>query len=147
MLSNLSDEIRRCYERAHECGRKAQAAFNEESRQDFLTLERNWPALAQSYEFTARLADFNNETKRQRDRWLRLGAGSSGNIVPFLVGQAFAPETVRQLSKAFDRVCAVLKVTSPSEAEKVAQKIIDLAQRGLRDDAQIARMVIEEFGS
>jgi len=34
-------------------------------KDDFFTLERRWLFLARSYEFTERLTDFSDETKRQ----------------------------------------------------------------------------------
>ena len=35
---------------------------------DFWVMERRWLSLARSYEFTQRLSDFSNETKRQTDK-------------------------------------------------------------------------------
>ena len=61
MLDNLSQDIRYCHLRAEECRRLAQAAQSDEERAKWLDLERNWIALATSYEITERLARFEPE--------------------------------------------------------------------------------------
>jgi hypothetical protein len=64
MLKSLSEEIRECYRRAEDCARKAAAETDPKLKADFLDLERRWVLLAQSHEFTERLNDFSDETKR-----------------------------------------------------------------------------------
>jgi hypothetical protein len=49
-------------------------------------------------------------------------------IRPFLAGQAFDPETIRDVSLALEKVCEALSAT-----RVIAEKIIELAQRGVRD--------------
>jgi hypothetical protein len=41
-------------------------------KHDFLVMERRWLSLARSYEFTERLSDSSNETKRQTDKLPKL---------------------------------------------------------------------------
>jgi hypothetical protein len=68
MLRNLSEEIRGCYRHAEDSARKAAAQIDPNLKKDFLDLEQRWLRLARSYEFAARLTDFNRETKRQSDK-------------------------------------------------------------------------------
>ena len=65
MLNNLSKEIRECYRHAEDCALKATAHNDEQLKQDFLDLEQRWLFLARSYEFSERLTDLTDETKRQ----------------------------------------------------------------------------------
>ena len=58
MLQKLSEQIRQCYERAAQAMRKAEAAADPAFKVDFRDVEERWLALARSYEFTERLADF-----------------------------------------------------------------------------------------
>ncbi len=75
MLRKLTDEVRNCYERADECGRKANASASAELRADFLLLQQSWLNLARSYEFAERLLDFSAENNRRRAA--RLGGDKS----------------------------------------------------------------------
>ena len=56
-------------------------------------------------------------------------------IRPFLSGPAFDPETIDKLSEALKDVCETLslKLVDGPETRLVAQKIIELTQRGVRD--------------
>ena len=68
MPNNLSEQIRECLEHAEECARKAAAQTDPKIKADFLDLERRWLLLARSYEFTERLTDFSDETRRNADK-------------------------------------------------------------------------------
>ena len=68
MLNNLSGDIRECLQHAEDCARKAAAQTDPKVKQDFLDLEQRWLSLARSYEFTERIGDFSNETKRKLDK-------------------------------------------------------------------------------
>jgi pentose-5-phosphate-3-epimerase len=54
-------------------------------------------------------------------------------IRPFLSGRAFDPETIDKMSEALKGVCDTLslKLVDGPETRLVAQKIIELAQRGV----------------
>jgi hypothetical protein len=65
MLQSLSERIRECNQHAEECARKADAQIDPTLKQDFLDMEKRWLALARSFEFSQRLGDFSDETKRQ----------------------------------------------------------------------------------
>lgn len=68
VLNNLSGDIRECLQHAEDCARKAAAQTDPKVKQDFLDLEQRWLSLARSYEFTERIGDFSNETKRKLDK-------------------------------------------------------------------------------
>ena len=96
MLNKLSEQIRECLEHAEDCARKAAAQPDGSTlKQDFLYLEKNWRSLARSFQLGEQLTDFTNETKRQ----------ASAPITPFLRGQAFGPETIEAMGKAFVTTC------------------------------------------
>ena len=69
-------------------------------------------------------------------------------IRPFLSGQALEPETIRAISLAFEEACEDLGF-SPFVDEQatrlVASKTIELAQRGIRDHAELVRRTLEDL--
>ena len=68
-------------------------------------------------------------------------------IRPVLSGQAFDPETIDKMSEALKGVCETLslKLMDGPETRLVAQKIIELSQRGVRDVAALQAMALKEF--
>jgi hypothetical protein len=68
-------------------------------------------------------------------------------ITPYLAGQAFEPELIRQMSLALESVCETLKLrlTDDENTRLVASKIIELAQRGVRDAQSLSAMTLKEF--
>jgi hypothetical protein len=69
-------------------------------------------------------------------------------IPPFLSGQAFEPETIRTMSLAFERTCEALGLRKASDdpaTQLVAEKVIELAQRGIREPERLTKMTLEEF--
>ena len=74
-------------------------------------------------------------------------------IRPFLAGQAFEPELIRQMSLALETVCGKLDLSLADDpntrlvASKmlVASKIIELAQRGVKDAATLSAMTLKGF--
>ena len=52
-------------------------------------------------------------------------------ITPYLAAQAFDPEVIETMSAAFVAACE-LKVGNDPETRFVAEKVIELAQRGIR---------------
>jgi hypothetical protein len=56
-------------------------------------------------------------------------------IRPFLAGQAFEPDVIRQMSLALETVCRKfgMELTDNPATRVVTLKIIELAQRGVRD--------------
>ncbi len=53
------------------------------------------------------------------------------------------------MSVAFDNACRTLGLTTRSDpaSEAVAKKIIELAQRGVRDSASLSERVLRELNS
>ena len=65
----------------------------------------------------------------------------------FLAGQAFQPELIAQMSDAFVRACEALRlelVDDPA-TRLVASKIIEFAERGLKDAETLLEMTLREF--
>jgi hypothetical protein len=77
-----------------------------------------------------------------RQRW-----GSAVPMTPFLRGREFDAETTRVISVAFHNVCRSLRLKAiPDPAtEVVANKLIELAQRGERDPERLTREVLKAF--
>jgi hypothetical protein len=69
-------------------------------------------------------------------------------IRPFLAGQAFEPDVIREMSLALETVCAklALKLTD-DPATLVASKVIELAQRGVRDATTLSTMTLKELNA
>lgn len=71
-------------------------------------------------------------------------------ITPYLVGQAFSPETIELMSRVLERVCAELGVKliagkkNPA-AEVIAEKVIEHAQRGVLTPTALYLAVMAEF--
>ena len=70
-------------------------------------------------------------------------------ITPFLKGQAFDPELVEAMGTAFVRTCDALGLTECTDliTALVAKKIIEVAQRGLRNPTAIHMLAMRELKS
>ena len=68
-------------------------------------------------------------------------------ITLFLAGQAFELEVIEVMSAAFVAACDALhlKISDPA-ARFVAENVIELAQRGIRDPDMLRTMTLREFG-
>ena len=68
-------------------------------------------------------------------------------ITPFLAHQAFEPEIIETMSAAFAAACDALhlKVGDDPTTRVVAEKVINLAQRGIRDPIMLRTMTLKEF--
>ena len=68
-------------------------------------------------------------------------------IRPFLASQVFEPDLIREMSLALETVCQKLNLTMADDpnTRRVASKIIELAQRGVRDAATLSTMTLKEF--
>ena len=139
MLNNLSEQIKECLVHAEDCAREAAALPNGSSvKQDYLNLEKRWFGLARSFELGEQPTDFTNEAKRR----------ASAPITPFLQGQAFDPETVQAMANALVMTCEALGLSDRDHAmtQLVAEKIIELAKRGLKNPTALHLAAIKEFG-
>ncbi len=95
--------------------------------------------MARSFQLSERLTDFNAETKRN----------ASAPITPFLRGQAFDPETIEAMGQALVTTCQTLGLSNRADAVShlVAEKIIELAQRGIKDPTALHSVALKEFKS
>jgi hypothetical protein len=69
-------------------------------------------------------------------------------ITPYLAHQAFEPEVIETMSAAFVAACEALhlKVGNDDPATRfVAEKVIELAQRGIRDPEVLRTMTLKEL--
>ncbi len=68
-------------------------------------------------------------------------------ITPFLRHQAFDPETIEVMSAVFVKACASLGLADRTDpiTELVARRIIEAAQRGLRNETALYLDVMLEF--
>jgi hypothetical protein len=79
--------------------------------------------------------------------FLLLNQGRHNADSAFLAGQAFDPETIRDMSLAFEKVCEALslKMVHDAATRLVAEKIIKLAQWRVRDVTSLTAMTLKEF--
>jgi hypothetical protein len=68
-------------------------------------------------------------------------------IRPFLAGQAFEPELIREMSLALETICGKfgMTLTDDPATRVAASKIIELAQRGVRDAPTLSEMTLKEL--
>jgi hypothetical protein len=67
-------------------------------------------------------------------------------ISEFLHGLRFDPETTRAMGVAFKRTCAAFRVDETDPVpERVANKIIELADAGVRDPDQLCELALYEL--
>lgn len=68
-------------------------------------------------------------------------------VRPFLSSQAFEPETIREMSLALEKVCDALSLKTLDDAATrlIAEKIVELAQRGVHDVATLTSMTLHEI--
>ena len=137
MLNNLSEQIRQCLKQAEDCACQAAAQTDQKLKQNFLDMERRWLLLAQSYDFTQRLGDFSDEAKR------------NAPITPFLRGRGFDLETAQAVASALVMTCEALGLSNRDDAmtQLVAEKIIELAKRGLKNPNALHLAAMKEFNS
>jgi hypothetical protein len=77
----------------------------------------------------------------------RAAPGACVPITPYLRGQAFDPATIEAMEKAFVTTCEALGLGDRTSHmnEIVARKIIELAQRGLRDPTALYFAAMREL--
>ena len=65
----------------------------------------------------------------------------------FLSNQAFEPETIREMSLALEDVCDALglRLREDPAVRLIAEKIIELAQRGVRDAPTLRAITLKDF--
>ncbi len=70
-------------------------------------------------------------------------------IYPLFADQAFEPETLECMSEAYEAVCEALELNVKKDmiTETVAERIIEYAQRGVRDKARLTEMTLQAFNA
>jgi hypothetical protein len=73
-----------------------------------------------------------------------LERGLMGSMKETSVGTTFGPETIEDLTTAFERIRRVLKLKDPDDPliEVVAKKVVSLASQGTLDPKEIECLVI-----
>jgi len=68
-------------------------------------------------------------------------------IIRYLKNEAFDPDTILDMSAAFEKACNKLGVTDTFDpmAERVAAKIIELRQRGVRNPTAMFFLAMQEL--
>ena len=68
-------------------------------------------------------------------------------IKKYIPDTTFGPETVKDMTTAFERIRRVLKLKDPDDPliEVVAKIVISLASQGTRDPKEIERLVIADI--
>jgi hypothetical protein len=68
-------------------------------------------------------------------------------IRPFLAGEPFDPEIIAKMSAALESACEALglKLVDDPATRLVAEKIIELVQRGVRDAGTLSAMTLKEL--
>jgi hypothetical protein len=68
-------------------------------------------------------------------------------IRPFLAGRPFDPEKVSDMARALEAVCEALQLRMIDDAATrlVAEKIIELAQRGVEGADRLRAMALREL--
>lgn len=68
-------------------------------------------------------------------------------ILPFLANQSFDPEVIGEMSMALRNVCKALElgVVDDPATRHIARKIIEFAQRGVRDAAALSEAVLRDL--
>ncbi len=133
---------------ADECLRLAREAKDKAQQQALLEMATAWTQVA-ALEDDKLPAAPKVQTKSgfRNSRSSPSTDGVVATITPFLTGQAFGPKIIRSMSAAFVGACESLhlEVGDDQTTRMVAKKIIELAQRGIRDPETLRRMTLEEF--
>ena len=68
-------------------------------------------------------------------------------IYPLFADQAFEPETLKNMSQAYETVCEALELNVKNDmvTEAVAERIVEFAQRGVRDTASLTDLTLQAF--
>jgi hypothetical protein len=67
-------------------------------------------------------------------------------IRKYIPGATFGPETIKDMTTAFERIRVILNLENPNDPliEILAKKVISLASRGCLDPKEIERRVIAD---
>jgi hypothetical protein len=68
-------------------------------------------------------------------------------IRPFLADRPFDPEMIREMSRALEAVCEALnrRMADDAATRSIAEKIIELAQRGVKSADAFTALTLKEI--
>ena len=68
-------------------------------------------------------------------------------VYSLFADQAFEPEALQNMSQAYETVCKALELNVKEDmvTQAVAERIIEFAQRGVRDPASLTEMTLQAF--
>jgi hypothetical protein len=68
-------------------------------------------------------------------------------LIPFRLGEAFHPDDIHNMSRALRLVCDALGLKNQDNAAATvaAEKIVELAQRGVRDVPTLTAQALKEL--
>jgi hypothetical protein len=97
--------------------------------------------------FAERILDFPAETLDRPRLTSAAGEDTDMAVYRLFRNKAFEPETIATMSSAYDDVCRELGLQDRDElqANAVAKKIIEFAQRGERDPVRLRQSVLQAF--
>jgi hypothetical protein len=96
------------------------------------------------------MRELKNSRRRNIHRApVQTGRAAMMTIYPLFADQAFEPETLENMSQAYEAVCKALKLNLKKDmiTEAVAERIIRYAQRGVHDIASLTAMTLQEFNA
>jgi hypothetical protein len=69
-------------------------------------------------------------------------------IYKLMKGSPLAPELIRSLEEAYEKTLRIIGLVDRDDpiTEMIAKKIIEIAQTGVQDPAQISELTIKEIG-
>jgi hypothetical protein len=137
VLVRLSQRIAYCLERARACGEKARTAPDSSiARRDFLDLEVRWFTLAQSYEFSEKLANQIND----RDAHKRY----VGSILRRAGATFIDSVSIACMTLAFTETMKAVSLTGAEKPDSMtaARLIIEIAEQGERDPDRLCNAVL-----
>ena len=67
-------------------------------------------------------------------------------ITPYLQGQAFDPEAVKTMGIALENACRAVGTVNSRRRVIIAQTVIAVAQRGIKDVDQLTAATLKEIG-
>jgi len=84
--------------------------------------------------------------RRKLLRGCSVAAGNAMPIRKYMSGATFGPETISNMTTAFERIRKILKLEDPGDplVEVIAKKVISLGSQGIFDPKEIERLVIAD---
>ena len=146
MLNKFSQQVKTCYRRAEEAERLAEQQTDPEFRADYLEVARRWRKLARGYELNEQAHGFIQDKREARSSG-QASEGKTATIYRLLQNKPFEPENIECLVIAYEAALKFLRLSDRDDAfnQSIAQRIIEIAQTGVRDPAELAAVALKDF--